>query len=174
MSARRATTRRELEEHSYHPAIIVIMCALSLFFGMYLPHIFPRFAILDLPFIVVLYFAVSWRGAIAGTLLGAGIGLLQDLPTNGPIGVYGIAKSIVGYTAASIGLKVDVDNVVTRAAFTFGFSLLQSTILFVIRHYLLGMPEYSLVWLHELVRAGVTTAVALPIYFLLDRARTDV
>lgn len=170
---KRGTTRRELEEHSFQPIVTLLVLVLSLFLGIYVPHIFPRLDILDLPLIIVIYFAVSWRSPIAGTLLGAITGIAQDLPTNGPIGIHGIAKCIVGYAAASISLRVDVENTLTRVLFSFGLSLLQSIVLYVIRHWMLDMPEYSLMWLHELLRAAVTTAIALPVFFILDRTRSE-
>lgn len=171
--ARRMSTRHELEQHTFHPVVILLAIAVMLFLGMYLPHIFPRFALLDLPLIVVIYFAVSLRSPIAGTLIGSSVGILQDLSTNTPIGIMGIAKSIVGYTAASISLRIDVENVISRAILNFGFTLLQSCILFAVNHWMLNLPSYRLLWLHELLRACVNTVVALPLSFLLDRARKD-
>jgi rod shape-determining protein MreD len=173
MAKRGFADRRQLEEHTFHPAVTGVIVLLALFLGVYLPHIFPRYDILDLPLIIVIFFSVSRRSPVTGTLLGAIVGILQDLPTNQYIGVNGIAKAIVGYTAASIGLRVDVDNILTRTLFSFGFSLLQSIILFAVRHFLLGQPGYHLLWLHELLRATVTAIVAVPIFLLLDRTRSD-
>lgn len=170
---RRMSPRQELEQHSFHPVVVLLTVGIMLFFGMYLPHIFSRFELLDLPLIAVIYFSISLRSPIGGTLIGASTGLLQDLSTNTPIGIMGIAKSIVGYVAASISLRIDVENVVSRAILNFGFTLLQSCILFAVNHWLLNLPSYRLLWLHELLRACVNTVVALPISFLLDRTRKD-
>ena len=51
--------------------------------------------------IATIFFAVSRRSPIAGTLTGTAIGLLQDALTNQPIGVNGMAKALIGYAAAS-------------------------------------------------------------------------
>ena len=126
MARRSFANRRQLEEHHYHPVTLVAVSLCALFLHAYLPHIWRPLDILDLPLIVVLYFSISWRNPIRGTLLGTALGLLQDLPSNQYIGVNGMAKALIGYAAASIGLKVDVDNVVTRALLNFGFFLLQS------------------------------------------------
>ena len=143
---------------------------------------------MDLPLIVVIYFAISRRSPMVGTCTGAAIGLLQDTLSNQYIGVNGIAKSIVGYAAASIGLarrarelgraasiglKEDVDNTFTRAMLNFAFSLLQSVVLLVVQRVLLGSSLYRVSWVHELLRAGVNTAVAIPVFLLLDLTRTD-
>ena len=53
----------------------------------------------------------------------------------------------------------------------FGFSLLQSVLLYLIEHRLLGIRGFHLMWLHELLRAAVNTLVAVPVFLLLDRTK---
>jgi rod shape-determining protein MreD len=171
MRNRSYTSRRELEQHTFSPAVTLLVPLLAILLQSFLPKPFPRFAILDLPLIVVLFFAVSRRSPIAGTLTGAIVGLLQDALTNQPIGVNGMAKATIGYIAASIGLQVDVESPLTRIVITFGFSLVNSVLLFLIDHRLLGLPEFHLLWGHELLRACANTVVAIPIFFLLDRTK---
>jgi rod shape-determining protein MreD len=163
------TSRRELEQHTFPPAITLLVPLAAIVLQALLPKPMPRLAILDLPLIVTLFFAVSRRNPVAGTLTGAAIGLLQDMLTNQPIGVNGMAKSVIGYIAASIGVQVDVENITTRVVINFGFSLLNSLLLFLINRRLLGLPDFHILWLHELVRAVVNTIVAIPIFLLLDR-----
>ncbi len=173
MAKRRFTTRREMEEHHFSALVALGAPLLALFITAYLPKLFPVTAIVDLPLIVVIYFAISRRSPITGTLTGAAIGLLQDTLSNQYIGVNGIAKSIVGFAAASIGVKVDVDNLITRAMLMFGFSLLQSAVLFGVQRVLLGSSLYQMGGLHEVLRALFNTAVAIPVFLLLDVTRTD-
>ncbi len=173
MPRRSFVNRHELEEHQFHPVVLLAVPLCALFLQSYLPHIWQPLSILDLPLIAVLYFSISWRNRIAGTMLGTAVGLLQDLPGNGYIGVNGMAKAIVGYTAASIGLKVDVDNVITRALMNLGFCLLQSALLFVLQRYLLGETDYAAQPVHEVIRAAINAAVAVPIFLLLDRTRIN-
>ena len=173
MARRSFANRRQLEEHHFHPVVVLAVPLCALFLHAYLPHIWRPLDILDLPLVVVLYFSISWRNRIQGTLLGTVVGLLQDLPSNQYIGVNGMAKALIGYVAASIGLKVDVDNVVTRALLNFGFFLLQSVLLFTIMHFLLGSTDAAPRWIHELIRAAVNAAIAVPIFFLLDRTRMN-
>ncbi len=174
MPTRSYTSRRELEQHTFSPIVTLLVPLVAILLQAFLPKPFPRFAILDLPLIVVLFFAVSRRSPIAGTLTGAAIGLLQDALTNQPIGVNGMAKSAIGYTAASIGLQVDVESPLTRIVITFSFSIINSVLLFLIDHRLLGLPDFHLLWGHELIRACANTIIAIPIFFLLDHTkRTD-
>ncbi|MGI4755843.1 MAG: rod shape-determining protein MreD [Janthinobacterium lividum] len=173
MPRRSFANRRELEEHHFHPVALLAVPLCALFLHVYLPRVWKPLGILDLPLIAVLYFSISWRSRIAGTLFGTVVGLLQDLPSNQYIGVNGIVKAITGYAAASIGVKVDVENFITRGLMNFGFCLLQSLLLFVMERFLLGEGDYAAQPVHELLRAAINAAVAVPIFFLLDRTRMD-
>jgi rod shape-determining protein MreD len=162
------TSRRELEQHSFPPAVTILVPLVAILFQALLPRPFPRLSILELPLLVTVFFAVSRRSPIAGTVTGAAIGLLQDALTGQPIGVNGMAKSVIGYIAASIGIQIDVENLTTRLLINFGFSLLNSVLLFLINRRLLGLPDFHILWMHELIRAAINAVVALPIFMLLD------
>ena len=172
MATRSYTSRRELDEHSFHPAVALLVPVAFIILQALLPKPFPKLAILDLPLIATIFFAVGRRSPIAGTLTGAAIGLLQDALTNQYIGINGITKALIGYVAASIGFKVDVESVLTRLLMIFAFCLAQSGLLYLIQNHLLGQ-HIQVMWLHELLRAVVNTVVAMPIFFLLDRTRSD-
>jgi rod shape-determining protein MreD len=169
MSTRSYTSRRELETYHFSPAVAFLVPFACLLLQAYLPKVFPRLLILDLPLIAVIFFAVARRNPVAGTLTGTAIGLVQDMLTHQPIGIDGIAKAILGYLGSSIGLQVDVENLITRIFMIFGFSCLESALLFLIDRYLLGIQSAHLLWLHESIRAALNTAVAIPAFFLLDR-----
>jgi len=166
-------SRREAEQQSFSLPVALFVPLAALALQTLLPRLISSLAILDLPLIVTLFFAVSLRSPIAVTTTGATIGLLQDALSSMPIGVNGMAKSIVGYCAASLGSRIDVDNGATRAVLTFGIFLLQSILIYLIERRLLGFADFHLSWLHELARAVINTAIALPIYFLLDRTRKE-
>ena len=171
MATRSYTSRRELEEYHFNPFVIIAVPIALILLQALLPKIFPRLLILDLPLIAVIFFAVGRRNPIFGALTGSAVGLLQDALTGQPIGVNGIAKSVIGYAASSIGIQVDVENLFTRLLMNFGFCMLQSVLLFLINRALLGRPDYHLLWLHELLRAGINTLVAIPLFLLLDRVK---
>jgi len=165
------TSRRELEEHSFSPAVTVLVPVAAIVLQVLLSKLYWRFSMLDLPLIVAIFFAVSKRSPAVGTLTGAAIGLLQDALTGRPIGVNGMAKSIIGYIAASIGIQVDVDNLTTRILMNFVFSILNSVILFLIDRRLLGLTQLHLQWVHEGLRALANAAVAVPVFLLLDMTK---
>jgi rod shape-determining protein MreD len=171
MVTRSYMSRREVEQQSFSLPVALLVPLAAILLQVLLPRLLPALGILDLPLIVTLFFAVSRRSPIAGTITGATIGLLQDILTSQPIGVNGMAKSAIGYAGASLGSRIDVDNTSTRALLTFGFSLLQSLLLYLVERRLLGIRSFHLLWLHELLRAVVNTAVAVPIFLLLDRTK---
>ena len=165
------TSRRELDQYVFHPAVTLLVPVAAVLLQAVLPRLWGRFIILDLPLIVVIFFAVSRRSPIAGTVTGSLIGLFQDGLTSLAFGVNGISKAIIGYIAASVGFAVDVDNLINRVAMNFLFSLLQSSLLYLISRFLVGeSTAHFRIW-HELLRALCNTAVAIPIFFLLDTFR---
>jgi len=167
------TSRRELEEHSFSPAVTLLVPVAAIVLQVLLSKLYWRLSMLDLPLIVVIFFAVSRRSPAAGTLTGAAIGLMQDALTGRPIGVNGMAKSVIGYIAASIGVKVDVDSLLTRILMNFGFSILNSLILFLINLKLLGQAGAHLAYVQELLRALANTVVAIPVFLLLDATKRE-
>lgn len=164
------SSRREMEVHRFHPVVLILVPLLAIFFQVYLPLRFPSVAMLDLPVLVVIYFAVSRRSPITGTLIGLIIGLIQDAMTHLPLGINGIIDCILGYLAASIGVRIDVDNPGTRLMMNFVFILLASVLHVLILTRLLGMHQ-TWFWLHELIRAVVNALIGVILFALLDRLR---
>jgi len=171
MVTRSYMSRREVEQQSFSLPVAIFVPLGAILLQVLLPRVFSGLAILDLPFIVTLFFAISRRSPIAGTITGGTIGLFEDIVTSQYMGVNGMAKSVIGYAAASLGSRIDVENTATRALLTFGFSLMQSVLLYLIERRLLGFRGFHLLWLHELLRAAANTAVALPVFLLLDRSK---
>lgn len=163
-------SRREMEEHRFHPVVLILVPLLAIFLQAYIPLRFPSFEILNLPALIVIYFAVSRRSPIGGTLLGVVIGIIQDAMTHLPLGINGIIDCILGYLAASIGVRIDVDNPGTRLIMNFCFILLASTLHVLILRRLIGIHEQ---WygLHDLVRALVNALVGVVLFALFDRLR---
>lgn len=166
------TSRREMDQYVFHTAVTLLVPLAAILIQATVPKTFPRLGIVDLPLIVVIFFALARRNPVAGTVTGTLVGLFQDGLTNHPFGVNGIAKGIVGYAAASVGFAVDVDNLVNRIALNFFFSLLQSGLLYLIARLLLGDPTVHLLPLHELLRAVCNAALSVPVFYLLDRFKS--
>src|SRR5216684_2426728 len=145
-----------IEVHKFRSGAIVAAAVLSLMLQAFVPVYFPKFAVLDLPLLVTIYFGLSRRNPSTGLLLGMVIGLLQDSlsgPTV-PLGLYGIAKTIIGYLASSIGARLDTEHPAARFSLTMGFFVLHQAILVLTRRLLLSQPEP---WfnLHLLIAAAL-------------------
>lgn len=166
-----ASTRREADTQSFPLLIYVIAPLLALGLQSFVTLFFQHFAIFDLPLVVVIYFAMTLRTPIAATFGGAFLGLAQDALTHQPLGVFGIAKAFIGYLAASLGVRIDTENVGTRLFLTFLFVLLNDAINWVLVRHLLNEP---LVWgwFYQLLRAAINTLVAIILFALLDRAKS--
>jgi rod shape-determining protein MreD len=135
-----------------------------------LPAYFRSAAILELPLLVTIYFGLSRRNPSSGLLLGMAIGLAQDGLGHTPFGMYGIAKTVVGFTASSFGSRIDVEHPLSRFLLTFVFFHLHNAVLVLISRVLLGQHEPYLET--RLVIASVANcAVAVFLYPILDRLR---
>lgn len=165
-----ASSRREVEEHSYPLLLYILVPLLAIGLQSFLTLHFERFALLDLPLLVTIYFAITRRDPIAGTLTGALIGVCQDALTHRPIGVNGIAKAVIGYLAASLGVRIDTENHGTRLLLILVFTFLHSSMYLLITHRLLGL-EVKWSWLHELIRAVADSLVGVILFALLDKAK---
>ncbi|MBZ5522001.1 MAG: rod shape-determining protein MreD [Acidobacteriia bacterium] len=123
------TSREEIEVHKFSWAVSIGIPLLALFLQSFLPQKRLGFmVILDLPLLVTIFFAVSRRRPIPGLLTGAVVGTLQDALMGSHHNLNGIAKTIIGYLASSVGVKLDVDNPGSRFLMTFGFYLIHQFI----------------------------------------------
>lgn len=134
----------------------------------YVPLYLHFASILDLPLLVTIFFAVARRGQISGLLTGGIIGLVQDSLTHQPIGIFGIAKTLIGYLASSIGVKLDVENPGSRFLMTFAFYGLHQGFYFILARGLANQ-QMELRWGHLLVAALVNALAAVPLFAALDR-----
>jgi rod shape-determining protein MreD len=170
MAVLMANSRRDLEIQQFPWPIMLAAPLLAVFLQAYLPLRFPQLDIFDLPLLVVIYFSVSRRSPIAGSITGAIVGLLQDGVTHRPIGIHGIANTIIGFLAASIGMKIDVDNPITRSLMIFTFTVMDRFLYLIIVRHLIAEP-LAWSWLHQLLRAAVNVILGVVLFAVLDRTR---
>jgi rod shape-determining protein MreD len=138
----------------------------------FIPVYIPKFAVLDLPLLITIYFGLSRRNPSTGLLLGMFTGLLQDSlsgPTV-PLGLYGIAKTIIGYLASSIGARLDTEHPAARFATTMIFFVVHQGFVTLTRRVLLAEPEPWFT-LRLLIAAALNAVVAVLVFALLDRLR---
>src|SRR5271169_5002744 len=112
-----------IEVHKYYTGVVPVAVLLALLLQAFLPVHFRWANYLELPLLVTLYFALSKRNSSSGLLLGMVIGLLQDSLSRTPIGLYGLAKTLVGFIGSSIGARIDVEHPIARFLLTACFYL---------------------------------------------------
>jgi rod shape-determining protein MreD len=162
------TSREEIEVHRFSWPVSIGIPVLAVFLQVFLR--IRLFTILDLPLLVTIFFAVARRRRIPGMITGALIGTLQDAWTGHPIGLYGIAKTIVGYLGSSIGVKLDVENPGSRFLMTFAFVLIHRIVYMTIFVQLVGGSE-AWMWSHTLLSALVNGLAAVVLFILLDKLK---
>ena len=153
------------------PVVIVIAPLFAILFQVYVPQLFSYLAYLELPLLLTIYFSLMQRSPVAGLLLGAGIGLLEDSLSHQPLGMFGIVKTLVGYFVGSVSLRFDVDNIVIRFVLAFLFFFFHQFFYWALTRALLRQnvdfnPQQTL------VLGLLNAAVAIPLYLILDKLRT--
>jgi rod shape-determining protein MreD len=162
------TSQEQIEVYRFPLPVAILVPLMALFLQAFVPLRIPFFSILDLPLLVVIFFAVARRSPVTGLLTGAAIGLLQDALTHHPLGVYGIAKTVVGYGASSLGVKLDVENAGARLLVTLFFYVVHEIVYFTVARGLVGLTlQWS--WVHELGSALANAVLAVVLFFFLDR-----
>lgn len=162
------TSNEQIEVYRVSVPAAILIPLIAVFLQAFVPLRLGFFSIFDLPLLVVIFFAVARRSQVSGMLTGAVIGLLQDSLTHQPIGVYGISKTVVGYGASSLGVKIDVENAGTRFLVTLFFYVLHEIVYFAIARGLVGLTLHWS-WLHELGAALANAILAVPLFMLLDK-----
>jgi rod shape-determining protein MreD len=86
------------------------------------------------------------------------------------LGMFGIVKTLVGYFAASVSQRFDVDNAMVRLVLAFFFFFFHQFFYWVLSRALMGEaldfdPQQTL------VTAILNAAVAVPLYHILDKLK---
>jgi len=158
-----------IEVHKYYGGVVPIVVLLALVLQAFFPVYIHSANYLELPLLVTLYFALSKRNPSSGLLLGMVIGLLQDSLSRTPLGLYGIAKTLVGYLGSSIGSRIDVEHPIARFLLTAGFYLFHHAVFALTSRILLGQRNEYFVTGPILIASVVNAVIATVLFPLLDR-----
>lgn len=164
------SSQREGQIARFRPWVIIVVPLAAILFQVYVPLFFQFLSFLDLPLLVVVYFALMRRSQIGGLLGGALVGLAQDSLSKNPLGTLGIVKTLVGYFASSMGVRLDVDNVFIRFLLTFFFFVFHQVFYWVIARALLSQP--LAIEVQKMLMLGLLNAVVgASLYHFLDKLR---
>jgi len=164
------TTHRPVAVFQIHPVILSVAVMVALLLQTFLPLKFPLARLMDFPLLVVIYFALMRRARVFGIAMGTGVGLLQDALSHGYIGIFGIAKAIVGYLAAQASTRFELESLVARTVLTGAFVLVHNLCLAALQHALQEAPP-AFQPLREASAVLVNVALGLILFQILDRFR---
>lgn len=162
-------SREEFQVHRLGLVASIVLPVVALFLQSFVPIKFPFFVIFDIPLLITIFFAVTRRTQLTGMVTGCVIGLLQDGLSHQPLGLNGIAKTVIGYAASSLGVKIDVENPASRLLMGSGFYLLHQAIYFVVAKGLIRLPMALPGILHLLIAMVGNGFLAIFLFAFLDR-----
>ena len=151
-------------------ASILLIPLAAILFQVYVPRFVTYLSYLELPLLVTVYFALMRRSPVQGVMFGMGIGLAQDSLSKHPLGMFGIVDTLVGYFAASVSQRFDVQNSIVRGVLGFFFSFFHQFFYWVLSRALLGEsvdfdPQQTI------VLGLLNAAVAVPLFHILDKLK---
>jgi len=164
------SSQREGQISHFRGWVLVLVPLAAIAFQLYVPLFFQFFTFLEMPLLLVVYFAIMRRTQISGLVIGALIGLAQDSVFHNPLGMYGIDKTLVGYFAASVGMRFDVEHGLIRLLLCFLFYVFHQFFYWVIarallsQQLLLDLPHTALVGL-------LNAVVGVALFAFLDKLR---
>ena len=151
---------------------LVIITLIAIIGKFYLPRLIPNTEWLELPLLLTIYFGLMRRSQISSLFFGAFVGLAEDSlsPANLPVGMYGITKTLVGYFAASVSMRFNVENPVIRLVLSFFFYFFHAFLYWMMRRALLGQtipfdPQEAF------VHGALNSLVSVPLFAILDRLK---
>ena len=164
------SSQRESQIARFRPWILVTAPLAAILFQVYVPLFFPFLAFLETPLLVVVYFALMRRSQVGALVAGALVGLAQDSLSKNPLGMFGIVKTLVGYFASSIGIRLDVDHWLLRFVLAYFFFVFHQFFYWMLARALLRQ-QLAFDPLRSRAAALLNAAVAVVLYRILDNLR---
>lgn len=162
--------QREGQISRFRTWVLLAVPLAAIIFQAYVPLFFQFLRFLEVPMLVVVYFAIMRRSQVSGLFIGAVVGLAQDSLFNQPLGMYGIAETLVGYFAASVGQRLDVDHPFIRLILAFFFFIMHRFFYWVILRAMMG-KHMGFDIETTLVLALLNAVVGVSLFHFLDKLR---
>jgi len=162
--------QREVEVFRVHYATLLVTVLVALLLQTFLPVMIPMAGLMDFPLLVTVYFTLIRQNKVFGIALGTGLGLMQDALSHGYLGMFGMAKALVGYLAALAAMRFNFESLLPRSVVTASLVLIHNLCMAGLQHALLESPPPFLPL--DLASAVlVNVALSLILFPLLDRFR---
>ncbi|HYW42439.1 MAG TPA: rod shape-determining protein MreD [Bryobacteraceae bacterium] len=164
------SSQREGQVSRFRAWVMLAVPLAAILFQVYVPLFFQFLGFVELPLLVVVYFALMRRSPMSGLLVGAAVGLAQDSLSKNPLGMLGIVNTLVGYFAASVGLRLDVDHPLIRLLLAFFFYLFHQSMYWVLAHALLGQ-QFAIEIQKTILIGALNAVVGIALFHFLDKLR---
>jgi rod shape-determining protein MreD len=161
---------RPINVYRIHPLTMLITAFSALVLQTFLKARVPLARQFDLPLLAVIYFSVIRRNKVFGTVVGAVLGLAEDLLGASLIGIFGIAGALAGYLGAWASVQFDLEQFLGRLALTAALVLFQSLAVAGLQRVLIASPQ-PFQTLDLASRVLLNSALALVLFQVLDRFR---
>jgi len=169
-TGRMLLSQREGQVFRFPAWVMIGLPLIAILFQVYVPLFFPVMSFVEMPLLILVYLALMRRRQIGGLLVGALIGLAQDSLSKNPLGMFGICKTLVGYFAASVGLRFDVDQAFIRLLLSFFFYFFHQTLYWVMERALLSQqPVFD--YQKWLIFGGLNAVLGVALFHFLDKLR---
>jgi rod shape-determining protein MreD len=162
--------RRTRSTRRFRPLAMIFIPLGAILFQVYVPRFFQYLGYLELPLLVTVYYALMKRHPIPALLFGSAVGLGQDSLSHQPLGMFGIVKTLVGYFAASLSMRFDVDNPLLQFVLGFFFFFFHQFFYWLLSRALLSQ-QVDFQIQQTLIFGLLNAVVALPLFALLDKIR---
>jgi rod shape-determining protein MreD len=164
-------TERESRISHFRVWVLILIPLLAILFQLYVPLLLPFLRYLDIPLLITIYFGMMRRSQVGGLFTGMVLGLAEDSLSQNPIGMLGICRTMVGYFAASIALRIDVEHPLIRLFVNFFFFLFDQFMLWVLERALLQLNVFFDVR-QALLLAPLNAIVGVALFHFLDRLKS--
>lgn len=164
------SSQREGQVSRFRGWVLVAVPLAAILFQVYVPLFFQFLGFLEMPLLVVVYFAIMRRTQVSGLMIGALVGLAQDSLSKNPLGMFGIDKTLVGYFAASVGMRFDVDHGLIRLLLCFLFYVFHQFFYWVMARALLSQ-QLVLDLPHIAILGALNAVVGVALFAFLDKLR---
>jgi len=163
-------SQREGQVSRFRGWVLLAVPLAAILFQVYVPLFFQFLGFLEMPLLVVVYFAIMRRTQISGLMIGALVGLVQDSLSKNPLGMFGIDKTLVGYFAASVGMRFDVDHSLIRLLLCFLFYVFHQFFYWVMARALLSQ-QLALDLTRTAVIGLLNAVVGVALFAFLDKLK---
>jgi rod shape-determining protein MreD len=118
---------------------IAILLAASIILQASLRKVWEPLGYIDLPLIVVVYFALQ-RNAVRAVIIGCIAGLGMDSMSAGLLGAGGFSRTLTAYIIASLAARVNLDNPLIRIPVLAGAAMLCTGVYYLLHKLLNQVP----------------------------------